>query len=311
MPSSQSFSRIQRRISDSPEPACPENSSGAGVLHHQVRLRNRPRLVVELLAEDVDDRGRVELLDVVQRRHEHPAGTGRRVIDRADRLGVLGQFLGGLARDEQVDHEADDLARGVVLTSGLVAHLRELPQQLLEDVAHRLVAYLRRSQVEVGEVRDDGIQDPGAVESLEFGVEVVGLHHGIRLGGELADVGAQVVGEGLVVVEQCREGQGRQVVETVPRRLLQQGRLAFGDDAHALLIAGGGPRLYGTVDALGYLGGVLLLFGFVLGARLLAASFIDAPGELARSAGQTVGGGSAAAQVATGTRRTRSAFVPG
>jgi hypothetical protein len=26
MPSSQSFSRIQRRISDSPDPACPENS---------------------------------------------------------------------------------------------------------------------------------------------------------------------------------------------------------------------------------------------------------------------------------------------
>ncbi|WP_460827990.1 hypothetical protein [Nostocoides australiense] len=79
----------------------------------------------------------------------------------------------------------------------------------------------------------------------------------------------------------------------------------------ALLIAGGGPRLYGTVDALGYLGGVLLLFGFVLGARLLAASFIDAPGELARSAGQTGGGGRSAAQVATGTRRTRSAVVPG
>ena len=144
---------------------------------------------------------------MVQGGHEHPAGPRGGVIDRADRLGVLGEFLGGLARDEQVHHQADDLARRVVLTGGLVAHLGELPQQLLEDVAHRLVAHHGWAEVEIGEVRDNGIQDPGAIEPLKLGVEVVGLHHGIRLGGELADVGAQVVREVLVVAQQAGKGQ--------------------------------------------------------------------------------------------------------
>ena len=44
--------------------------------------------------------------------------------------------------DQQVDHQLDDLARGEVLTGGLVGVLGELPDQVLEDVAHLVVRQL-------------------------------------------------------------------------------------------------------------------------------------------------------------------------
>ena len=60
--------------------------------------------------------------------------------------------------DEQVDHELDDLARGEVLSGGLVGVFGEFPDQVLEDVAHVVVGQL----VEVahlGEPADDPVQE--------------------------------------------------------------------------------------------------------------------------------------------------------
>jgi hypothetical protein len=42
--------------------------------------------------------------------------------------------------EEEIDHEADDLARGEMLSGRLVRLLHELPDELLEDAAHLLVA---------------------------------------------------------------------------------------------------------------------------------------------------------------------------
>ena len=310
MPSSQSFSRIQRRISDSPDPACPENSGRAGqhdpdpgagrlhvaehvlkeqerpvgdprqaraepsavpergvlvldrggvglpvhavgrvgedevellgrervlgegvavahpgrvdALHHQVGLGDGPGLVVELLPEDVDDRVVVEVLDPRHGGHEHPAGARGRVVDGAHRGRVLGELAGGAAGHEEIDDELDDLAGGVVLPGGLVAHLGELPQQLFEDVAHRLVRYDGRAQVEVGEVGKDGVEEAGAVHPLQPAVEVVGLDDPVGGGGELGDVVAQVGCDVLVVAEHRGEREARCVVERVARGALQQ-----------------------------------------------------------------------------------------
>ena len=44
--------------------------------------------------------------------------------------------------EQQVDHEADDVARGEVLAGGLVGDFGELADQLLEDQAHVVVADL-------------------------------------------------------------------------------------------------------------------------------------------------------------------------
>ena len=105
-----------------------------------------------------------------------------------------------------------------MLTGGLVAHLGELPQQLLEDVAHRLVAHHGRAQVEVGEVGQDRVQDPGAVHPLEAVVELVRLDDPVRGRGELGDVVAQVGGDVLVVAEHRGERERRGVVERLARR---------------------------------------------------------------------------------------------
>ncbi|HEY2984540.1 MAG TPA: hypothetical protein VGJ38_10330, partial [Jatrophihabitantaceae bacterium] len=86
-----------------------------------------------------------------------------------ERVGVLGE--------EQVDHEPDDLARGVVLAGGLVAHFRELAQQLLEDVAHRLVRDDVRVQLDVSEVAQHRVQDTGLVQPGDRRVVVVLLQH--------------------------------------------------------------------------------------------------------------------------------------
>ena len=59
-------------------------------------------------------------LAALHRRHEHAAGPRRRVIDRPHRDRVVGQLLGGGAGEQQVDHEANHLARGVVLSGCLV-----------------------------------------------------------------------------------------------------------------------------------------------------------------------------------------------
>ena len=175
-------------------------------LHHQVRLRDGPRLRVQFLAEDDDVGLRVEIDDARHRCHEHPAGAGGRVVHGAHGVRVVGQLAGRATGDQQVDDELDDLARGVVLTCRLVTHLRELPQQFLEDVAHRLVAHDGRSQVEVGEVGQHPVQHLGAVHPLQAVLELVRLDDGVRGRGEFVDEVPEVGRDVLVVAEQRREG---------------------------------------------------------------------------------------------------------
>ena len=125
----------------------------AGLVAQQhLRAAGRPRLGVELLAEQVDLGLRVDGLDVVLRRGQHAAGAAGRVED-VDDLALAGDRV-LVRRDQQVDHQLDDLARGEVLAGGLVGVLVELPDQVLEDVAHvvggQLVQVLHR-----GELPDD------------------------------------------------------------------------------------------------------------------------------------------------------------
>ena len=62
---------------------------------------------------------------------QHAARAGRGVVDGAHHA-RLGQHI-VILDEEQVDHEADDFARGEVLSGGLVGEFGELADQFLED----------------------------------------------------------------------------------------------------------------------------------------------------------------------------------
>jgi hypothetical protein len=124
---------------------------------------------------------------------EHAAGAARAVVERAHRFGA-GE--GGIVVGEQdVDHQLDDVAGSEVLAGGLVAHLREPPEQFLEEVAHRVVADRSLRQVQLGELRHHLVEQPGLVQTRELVLEAVGLQDLPSPRREPREVGAQVGGD--------------------------------------------------------------------------------------------------------------------
>jgi len=117
---------------------------------------------------------------------------------------------------------ADDLARGEVLTRGLVTQLGEPAEQLLEEVAHRVVRDGARVQVQVGELAQHQVEQAGLVQAADLLVEAVLLQHLHRIRAEGVDVGAQVAGQAVRVVQELGERQRAGVVERHPGGLLQQ-----------------------------------------------------------------------------------------
>ena len=115
--------------------------------------------------------------------------------------------------EEQVDHEADDLAGGEVLAGGLVRELAEAADELLVEVAHLDVADDVGMEVDLGDLRQHEVQQLGAVEPADLSVEVELLDDVARLGIEGRDPGAQVAGDLGRVGEELLEGQGRGVVD--------------------------------------------------------------------------------------------------
>ena len=145
------------------------------ILHEQVRLRDRPGLGVDLLAEEMDfrvrvDRGPDEVAvlaqsdgDVLLGDHQHAAGSAAGVVDRADRPLATDAFF--VTGEHQIHHQMHDVARREVLAGILVQRLVELPDQLLEDRAHRRVVDLVRVQVHVLETLEH-LEQESASSSL-------------------------------------------------------------------------------------------------------------------------------------------------
>ncbi len=189
----------------------------AGEQH--VRAADRPGLGVEFLAEDLQGRLGVEVAHVGLGDRKHPAGAAGRVIQGPNGAGPAQHVV--ILMQQQVHHQPDDLAGGEVLPGGLVAGLREAPDQLLEDVAHGDVGDGGRGDVKVGELSDDGVEQPGLVEPLDVLLEAVLHQHVGGAGREPRDVGAEVGGDVLGVVEQPSEVQRRGVIEGDARYSLQ------------------------------------------------------------------------------------------
>ena len=143
-------------------------------------------------------------------------------VPQAGSYRVLDDALGGqdvVVRDEeQVDHQADDLAGREVLAGLLVADLGEPPDQLLEDVAHLDVGHRVGVQVDLAELGDDQVEPVGLVELGDVLLEAEVFDDLAGAAGEALDVVGQVGGDVVRVALELLEGEAAGVVEGTGRR---------------------------------------------------------------------------------------------
>ena len=189
-------------------------------LDHQVGPADRPRLRVQLLPVHLNRGVRVERGDVLLGGGQHPAGAAGRVEHRAHHARHAQRV--GVRRHQQVDHQLDHLTRREVFPSGLVRHLREPADQLLEHVAHLVVADHLRAQVQVGEPAHHLVEKVRGVEPLDVRRQVVRLKHLARVVGEGPDVRGQVCRRVGRVVRDRLQRQLAGVVKPLAGRAAQE-----------------------------------------------------------------------------------------
>ena len=126
-------------------------------LQHHVRAADGVGLGVQLLAEDLEPRVGVQVAQVVLGDREHPARAAGRVEERPHDPALAKQLV--VLDEEEVDHQPDDLARREVLAGRLVRELREAADELLVEVAHLQVGDDVRVEVDLGELRDDEVEE--------------------------------------------------------------------------------------------------------------------------------------------------------
>jgi hypothetical protein len=138
-------------------------------LDQHVGLADGVGLGVEFLAEHGQPRLGVVLFQVLAGHRQHAAGACRGVVDGAHHA-RLGQHV-VVFDEQQVDHQADDFARGEVLAGGFVGDFGELADQLLEDTAHLVLLHRLRVQVDLGEALGDLVEQPGLGQPLDLGMK--------------------------------------------------------------------------------------------------------------------------------------------
>ena len=186
-------------------------------LDEHVRLADGEGLVIDLLPAQEQARRAVATVDVLLGHGEHAARAAGRVID--GRSGARAGQSGVVVGEQQVDHQLDDLARGVVLPGVLVVRFGKAADEFFKNVAH----------LQIGDAGGVQIGLAGG-EFLEHHVEHVLLGHGgevrpkrfkalqdlAHVGGKGVTVGPEVRLQIIGGVQQSREGEGAAVVEFVP-----------------------------------------------------------------------------------------------
>jgi hypothetical protein len=126
-----------------------------------------------------------------------------------------------VVREQDVHHQADDLAWGEVLAGRLIRQFGELADELLVDVAHLEVRDPVGVQVDVAELGYDLVEQVRALQPADLSLELELRDHvpGSRV--EPEDVAAEVLADVRRVVEQLGERERRGVVETVPGDLVE------------------------------------------------------------------------------------------
>ena len=104
---------------------------------------------VQLLTKGAHHRVRVQFVHIFHARREESAGPGGRVINGADDTGLRQGFI--IFHKYQRSGQTHDIARGEVLTGGLVRAFRETADKLLEHQAHFIVGNRFRAQISGGE----------------------------------------------------------------------------------------------------------------------------------------------------------------
>ena len=176
--------------------------------------------LVVVLAEDPELRLGVVLVQVALRLGQHAAGATRRVEELADGAGAGQQVV--VVNEEQIDHEADDVAGGEVIACGLVGQFVEAADEVLEDQPHVVVRDVVGVQVHVAELGDDEVEDVGLAHPLDFVGELEILEDAADVGGEAVDVAGEVLVDVVGVALELLERERGVVVETLAGGLAEE-----------------------------------------------------------------------------------------
>ena len=130
---------------------------------------------------------------MIFRNRQHPARPAARIIDGYhDALSADAVLV---AREKQVGHEMDDVARREVFAGILVQGFVELPDQLLEDRSHGRVIDLVGVEVHVLEALQHLEEEPRLVELGDGVVEIELFEDFAHVRAEAGDVVPQVRGQ--------------------------------------------------------------------------------------------------------------------
>jgi hypothetical protein len=147
--------------------------------------RGESTLVV-VLPIDIEPGGRVVLAQVVLCLGQHTAGAAGGVEELAHRARCGEELV--ILDEQDVHHQPDDLARGEVVTGGLIGQLVEAADEVLEDQPHLFVWHHIWVQVHVAELGDDEVEDVRFVHLVDFGVELEEIEDSTDVGREPLDV---------------------------------------------------------------------------------------------------------------------------
>ena len=129
---------------------------------------------------------------------------------------------------ENGHHEPDDLAGREVLPGRFVGYLREAADQILENIAHLIVAHGFRRKVNIAcKFLHDQKQEVRLVQTVNLGVDVKGLQYGAGIFRKAFDIVDQIVPNQHGVIHQRVKGKFADIVKLMLADGSQKRSLVF------------------------------------------------------------------------------------
>ena len=135
---------------------------------------------------------------------------------------------------------SDDLARREMVARGLVGQLVETPDEVLEDESHLLVRHRARVQVDVGELRDDEVEDVRLPHPFDLVIELEEVENFAHVAREAIDVAVEMRLDAVGVALELLEVEGGVVVKALAAGLVQPAVQGCAFDPATLA-----PRVFG------------------------------------------------------------------
>ena len=130
----------------------------------------------------------------------HGAGRGEKLI---------------IVDEQDVHHQADDLTRREMITSGFIRQFIETTDEVLEDQPHLLIRHRVGRQIHITELRDDEIEDIRFTHFFDFALELEKIEDSADVGREPFDVTDEMLFDVVRVALQLLERQGRVIVKAL------------------------------------------------------------------------------------------------